>query len=166
MPFPMRIQPIDALRNDVVKPPVSKSRLRRLFDRPFNSVMRISSAEKQVSGGEKDGGVAPAVPDFEPSSVYLDKMVQNFIEDNNDKQSSAIAAKCGRCNCFNGNSNDSSDDEFGFFSDSFTANSSFIDPSDTLKSLIPCASVAREIYWQTVQKSLKRTAKLAKEKTI
>ncbi|KAK6122697.1 hypothetical protein DH2020_043550 [Rehmannia glutinosa] len=144
MPFPMRIQPIDAIRNDTVKPPLLKSRLKRLFDRPFNGVLRISSAEKQAIGGEKDGGMAPAAPDFEPSSVCLDKMVQSFIEDNNEKQSSAAAAKFGRhrCNCFNGNSNDSSDDEFDFFSDSLTANSSFSDPSDTLKSLIPCASVA------------------------
>lgn len=135
----MRIQPIDAIRHDVVKPPVSKSRLKRLFDRPFNSVMRISSAEKQITGGEKDGC---AVPEFEPSSVCLDKMVQNFIEDNNEKQSSGSAVKCGRrCNCFNGKSNDSSDDEFGFFSDSLAANSSFNDPCDSLKSLIPCASV-------------------------
>ncbi|KAK4388261.1 hypothetical protein Sango_2432700 [Sesamum angolense] len=164
MPFPMRIQPIDAIRNDVVKPPVSKSRLRRLFDRPFNSVLRISSADKQVAGGDKDGGVAPAVPDFEPSSVYLDKMVQNFIEDNNDKQSSAVAAKCGRCNCFNGNSNDSSDDEFGFFSDSFTANSSFSDPSDTLKSLIPCASVAERNLLADSSKIVEKNSKTCKRK--
>ncbi|XP_057811781.1 uncharacterized protein LOC131026017 [Salvia miltiorrhiza] len=35
-----------------------------------------------------------------------------------------------RCNCFNGNSNDSSDDELDFFSDSISANSSFGNPSD------------------------------------
>ncbi|KAL2530752.1 hypothetical protein Fot_23353 [Forsythia ovata] len=153
MPFPMRIQPIDSqlysessIRNDAVKPPVLKSRLKRLFDRQFNSVLRISAAEKPSTGGEKDGGVsvaaAVAVVEFEPSSICLDKMVQNFIEDNNEKQSASAAAKYGRnrCNCFNGNSNDCSDDEFDFF-DSNTPSSSFNDPSDTLKSLIPCASV-------------------------
>lgn len=131
----MRIQPIDSIRSDVVKPPVFKSRLKRLFDRPFNGVLRISSAEKPATGGEKDGGGAAAVAEFEPSSVCLDKMVQNFIEDNNEKHSSAAVAKCARnrCNCFNGNSNDSSDDELDFFSDSVSANSSFSDPSDTLK---------------------------------
>lgn len=131
--FPMRIQPIDSIRNDVVKPPVLKSRLKRLFDRPFNGVLRISSAEKPTTGGEKDDGATAA--EFEPSSVCLDKMVQNFMEENNEKQSSAAAAKYARnrCNCFNGNSNDSSDDELDFFSDSISANSSFSDPSDTLK---------------------------------
>ncbi|KAK6161461.1 hypothetical protein DH2020_004842 [Rehmannia glutinosa] len=143
MPFPMRIQPIDSIRTDVVKPPVLKSRLKRLFDRPFNGVLKISSAEKSAAGGEKDVGAAAAVAEFEPSSVCLDKMVQNFIEDNNEKQSAAAAAKCARnrCNCFNGNSNDSSDDEFDFFSDGLSANSSFSDPCDTLKSLIPCATM-------------------------
>ncbi|KAI3459441.1 hypothetical protein Pfo_016104 [Paulownia fortunei] len=166
MPFPMRIQPIDAIRHDVVKPPVLKSRLKRLFDRPFNSVMRISSAEKQATGGEKDGGMAPAAPDFEPSSVCLDKMVESFIEDNNEKQSSAAAAKCGRhrCNCFNGNSNDSSDDEFDFFSDSLTANSSFSDPSDTLKSLIPCASVAERNLLADTSKIVEKNNKTCKGK--
>lgn len=134
---PMRIQPIDAIRHDIVKPPpVLKSRLKRLFDRPFNSVLRISSTtEKQSTGGEKDGITVPAPLEFEPSSLCLDKMVQNFIEDNNEKQSSASAVKCGRhrCNCFNGNSNDSSDDEFDFFADSFAPNSSYTDPSDSLK---------------------------------
>ncbi|XP_059632435.1 uncharacterized protein LOC132275071 [Cornus florida] len=145
MPFPMKIQPIDSqtyresIRNDSSKL-VVKSRLRRLFDRQFPSVLRISSADKPSVGEaqfSKDGGT-----EFEPSSVCLAKMVQNFIEESNEKQS---AAKCGRnrCNCFNGNGNDSSDDEFDFssgFGDSFQTASSG-DSFDTLKSLIPCASV-------------------------
>ncbi|XP_073028984.1 uncharacterized protein [Primulina eburnea] len=143
MPFPMKIQPISysesSIRNDAIaKMPVLKSRLKRLFDRPFNSVMRISTVDRPATG--------VAAAEFEPSSVCLDKMVQNFIEENNDKQTGgSVAMKCGRnrCNCFHGNSNsnDSSDDEFDVFSDSLTANSSFGDSSDTLKSLIPCASM-------------------------
>ncbi|MCD9645938.1 hypothetical protein HAX54_035358 [Datura stramonium] len=144
MPFPMKVQPIDSstyresIKNDTVKP-LLKSRLKRFFDRPFPSVLRISSAAEKpgAAGGTNDG----AATEFEPSSVCLDKLVQNFIEENNDKPS---AAKFGRkCNCFNASSNDSSDDEFDFstgFSDSVTS-SSFGDCSDTLKSLIPCASV-------------------------
>ncbi|KAG6420103.1 hypothetical protein SASPL_116620 [Salvia splendens] len=163
MPFPMRIQPIDAIRHDVVKPPVLKSRLKRLFDRPFNSVMRNSSAEKQAPGGEKDGGTAP---EFEPSSVCLDKMVQNFMEDNNDKQSIASAVKCGRhrCNCFNGKSNDSSDDEIDFFSDSLAANSSVADPSDSLKSLIPCASVEERNLLAETSRIVEKNSKTCKRK--
>ncbi|KAI3469651.1 hypothetical protein Pfo_026314 [Paulownia fortunei] len=166
MPFPMRIQPIDSIRSDVVKPPVLKSRLKRLFDRPFNGVLRISSAEKPAAGGEKDGGTAAAVAEFEPSSVCLDKMVQNFIEDNNEKQSAAVAAKCARnrCNCFNGNSNDSSDDELDFFSDSVSANSSFSDPSDILKSLIPCASLAERNLLADTSKIVEKNNKTCKRK--
>uniref|UniRef100_A0A5B6ZUU6 Uncharacterized protein n=1 Tax=Davidia involucrata TaxID=16924 RepID=A0A5B6ZUU6_DAVIN len=145
MPLPMKIQPIDSqtyresIPNDAAKP-VLKSRLKRLFDRQFPSVLRISSTEKPAVGEpqySKDGGT-----EFEPSSVCLAKMVQNFIEESNEKQS---AAKCGRnrCNCFNGNNNDSSDDEFdissGFGESIPTASSG--DSFDTLKSLIPCPSV-------------------------
>lgn len=145
MPFPMKVQPIDSstyresIKNDTVKP-LLKSRLKRFFDRPFPSVLRISSAAEKpgAAGGGNDGAAAV---EFEPSSVCLDKLVQNFMEESNDKPS---AARFGRkCNCFNGNNNDSSDDEFDFstgFSDSVT-NSSFGDSSDTLKSLVPCASV-------------------------
>ncbi|PSS01412.1 Guanylate kinase [Actinidia chinensis var. chinensis] len=145
MPFPMRIQPLDSqayresIRNDLAKP-VLKSRLKRLFDRQLPSVLRISSAEKTPAGDPpygKDGG-----SEFEPSSVCLAKMVQNFIEETNEKPS---AAKCGRnrCNCFNGNINDSSDDEFdvssGFGETIPTA--SYGDSLDFLKSLTPCASI-------------------------
>ncbi|XP_073287144.1 uncharacterized protein [Primulina huaijiensis] len=141
MPFPMKIQPINysesSIRNDAVaKTPVLKSRLKRLFDRPFNGVMRISTVDRPANG--------ITAAEFEPSSLCLDKMVQNFIEENTDKQTSGtVAMKCGRnrCNCFNGNRNYSSDDEFDVFSDSFTANSSFGDSSDILKSLIQCASM-------------------------
>lgn len=86
--------------------------------------------EKPAAGGEA------AVPEFEPSSVLLDKMVQSFIEDTQEKQSAAAAASAkygrNRCNCFNANGNNSSDDEFDSFFDS-TPNSSFNDPSETLK---------------------------------
>ncbi|PRQ36206.1 hypothetical protein RchiOBHm_Chr4g0388891 [Rosa chinensis] len=154
MPFPMKIQPIDIdseavrepVRIDSAAKPVLKSRLRRLFDRQFPSVLRISSTEKPtVAGGDfnKDGGGGGgAIAEFEPSSVCLAKMVQNFLEETNEKQQ---ATKCGRnrCNCFNGNNNDSSDDELDVFGgESITTGGSFGgDASDVLKSLIPCASV-------------------------
>lgn len=159
----MRIQPVDSIHGGyVAKPPVLKSRLKRLFDRPFNGVLRISSTEKPVAGGD---ATAPAVPEFEPSTVCLDKMVQNFIEGNNEKHT-VVASKYGRnrCNCFNGNSNDSSDDEFDFFSDSVSANSSFSDPSDTLKSLIPCASVVERNLLADISKIVEKHNKTCKRK--
>ncbi|XP_047265103.1 uncharacterized protein LOC107864664 [Capsicum annuum] len=145
---PMKVQPIDSptyresIQNDAAKP-VLKSRLKRFFDRPFPSVLRISSTTEKPNAAGAGNELPPygkdgAVTEFEPSSICLAKMVQNFIEENNEKPSSA---KCGRnrCNCFNGNNNDSSDDEFDF-ADSVN-NSSFGDSADALKSLIPCATV-------------------------
>lgn len=155
MPFPMRIQPIDAIQHDAVKPPVLKSRLKRFFDRPLNGVMRISSVENpQVSGEEKEGS---AGLDFEPSTVCLDRMVQNFMEDN-DRQSATTSAKCcrHRCYCFQGNS---FDDDQGFFSDSLPSVSPPRDPLHALKSLIPCVSeVERSVLadtWMIIEKNAK-----------
>ncbi|KAL6192193.1 hypothetical protein ACLB2K_038580 [Fragaria x ananassa] len=151
MPFPMKIQPIDidseTLRIDMAAKPVMKSRLRRLFDRQFPSVLKISSTDKPPAADDfnKDvggGGAIAAAAEFDPSSVCLAKMVQNFIEETNEKQQ---PKKCGRnrCNCFHGNNNDSSDDELDFFGGDSTTGGSFGgDASDILKSLIPCVSVA------------------------
>lgn len=143
MPLSMKIQPIDAgssagdhLLSDAVglplatlmpTKPVVKSRLRRLF--------RISFSEKD----EPSPAPAPAMISgdaFEPSSVCLAKMVQNFIEESNERQQSP-AVRCGRnrCNCFNGNGSDGSDAE------SDAAAVSAADVSDFLKSLVVCASV-------------------------
>ncbi|XP_030543440.1 uncharacterized protein LOC115750315 [Rhodamnia argentea] len=181
--MPPKIQPIDIdsqvhyhrepVRADAGKP-VLKSRLRRLFDRQFPGVLRISSSEK-AAGGEappqygKDGGGGGGAAEFEPSSFCLAKMVQNFIEESNEKQS---VAKCGRnrCNCFNGNNNDSSDDEldiFDGFAESAT-NGSSADASDALKGLIPCTSVSeRNLLADTAKiveknKNLKRKDDLRK----
>ncbi|KAG5406093.1 hypothetical protein IGI04_012212 [Brassica rapa subsp. trilocularis] len=146
MPFTMKIQPIDIDSPSVAKPeaagkPVLKSRLKRLFDRPF----RNATSEKPFPGGE-----AQSATEFEPSSVCLTKMVQNFIEENNEKQ-----AKCGRnrCNCFNGSNNDSSDDDE---SDLFA--------SDHLKSLIPCATVAESNLLADVAKIVDKNNKSVKRK--
>ncbi|CAM8911772.1 hypothetical protein QQ045_033097 [Rhodiola kirilowii] len=163
MPNPMKIQPVNSIgdletlrepiRADPGKP-VFKSLLKKLFDRQFPSVLKNSSTEKSITSAAaaaaeterfqqwsviKDvvGGA-----EFEPSTLCLEKMVQNFIEENNEKQQ-ITSAKCGlkRCNCFNGNSNDSSDDESEGVHDSVSF-SSPVDFSDFLKSLISCGSVA------------------------
>ncbi|XP_031269959.1 uncharacterized protein LOC116128390 [Pistacia vera] len=150
MPFPMKIQPIDShtaeewVHSEPVKP-VVKSRLKRLFERQF---LRNSAAEKAGVVVEepplhfsKDSSNGGGLADFEPSSVCLAKMVQNFIEENNEKQQSG-AVRCGRsrCNCFNGSCNDSSEDELdSYFGDSNLASSG--EACEILKSLVPCASV-------------------------
>ena len=136
----MKIQPIDfntlevMMRIDSMKP-MAKPWLKMFFDFQFPSVLRNSMATpKKVVDKEphfqKDSFndsvvVAPVVAtEFEPSSVCLDSIVQNFIEENNnnnnnEKQSCAV--RCGRnhCNCFNWNYIDSSsEDEWDFFGDS------------------------------------------------
>ncbi|XP_028758414.1 uncharacterized protein LOC114751269 [Neltuma alba] len=148
MPFPMKIQPIDPQihaegpRLEQAKPLV-KSRLKRLFERQFHGVLRNSAAERV--GGEELHLAKDALSDsndFEPSSVCLAKMVQNFIEENHEKQSSLVRCGRNRCNCFHGNGDDSSDDEsdvFGSFGDSNY--SSTAEASEILKGLVACASV-------------------------
>lgn len=117
MPFPMRIQPINLI-NSLEEParyePVklaAKSRLKRLFERQF---LRFSTAEK-IAGVEEVAAhfKRENSGDFEPSSVCLENMVQNFIEDD-DK---TVKCNRNRCNCFNGNCRDSSEDELDSFGD-------------------------------------------------
>ncbi|KAK9684856.1 hypothetical protein RND81_10G237300 [Saponaria officinalis] len=121
MPVSMKIQPINAVEVEpnssaaaVVVKPVVKSRLKRLF--------RISAAEKEET--------PPSTEMFEPSSVCLAKMVQNFIEENNDKHHSR-----NRCNCFNANGSDGSDGE----TDAVSATAA--DVTGFLKNLVASASV-------------------------
>lgn len=136
----MKIQPIDpqihaeGTRPELAKP-VVKSRLKRLFERQFPGVLRNSAAER-VGGEElhltKD--VLNDSNDFDPSSVCLAKMVQNFIEENHEKQSAIVRCGRNRCNCFNGNGDDSSDDESDAFGSSGDSNySSAVEAFEILK---------------------------------
>ncbi|KAA8550810.1 hypothetical protein F0562_002494 [Nyssa sinensis] len=142
----MKIQPIDfntpegSTRFEPVKP-VVKSRLKRLFERQFPSVLRISAAEKTV-GVEEPQSNNDGSGEFEPTSVCLAKMVENFIEESNEKQSTMTSCGKHRCNCFDGNSDDSSEHEFdscNCFGDT-NLNSSG-EACEILRSLVPCASV-------------------------
>ncbi|KAI3449702.1 hypothetical protein Pfo_006367 [Paulownia fortunei] len=163
MPYPMKIQPIDfnapqglQPKSEVAVKPVLKSRFKRLFERPFSSVLKTSVPDKAPGVTEplhncnKDG-----LEEFEPSSVCLAKMVQNFIEESNEKQQQ----KCGRkkCNCFNGNCTESSDEE----PDSY--NSSFTHACDVLKSLVPCLSVSERNLLADTAKIVERN-KISKRK--
>ncbi|KAL3828001.1 hypothetical protein ACJIZ3_016803 [Penstemon smallii] len=137
MPNPVKIQPIDfnALPEGlhkfepVAKPVLLKSRFKRLFERQFSNVLKSSVPEKLTGVTDKDGS-----EEFEPSSICLGRMVQNFIEESSDKPQQ----RCGRnrCNCFNGNCTDSSDEELDSFNFSST------DACDVLKSLVVCLCVS------------------------
>ncbi|XP_073292252.1 uncharacterized protein [Primulina huaijiensis] len=142
MPFPLKIQPVDlnTLPEKQVPAsfeplkPVVKSRIKRLFERQFSSVLKISALDKPPSADEQPNYCNKDVSEeFEPSSICLAKMVQNFLEENNEKP------KCGRnlCNCFNGNCSDGCDDEY----DSYKA-SSPVDACDILKSLVTSVCVS------------------------
>lgn len=135
MPYTMKIQPIDFIEAEeptakceavVVAKPVFRSRFKWLFERPFSSGSRAPALEKPAGAAEPLNN-KDVLEDFDPSSVCLAKMVQNFMEENNEKQQ----PRCGRkkCICFNGNCTDSSDDEPD------SCNSSFSQACDTLKVL-------------------------------
>ncbi|KAL3517629.1 hypothetical protein ACH5RR_020218 [Cinchona calisaya] len=144
MPFPMKIQPIDFTSAEggstpgyeLVKP-VIKSRFKRLFERQFSSVLKISAPEKTTgtgAGGGQSHFEKEIGDDFDPSSVCLNKMVENFIYESNDNKQ-----RCGRqrCNCLRGNGSDSSDDEtesFNCFGES--NHTACPDACDSLKSLV------------------------------
>ncbi|CAN6439560.1 unnamed protein product [Victoria cruziana] len=127
----MKIQPVEDSGSqepingdDLLARPTAKSRLKRMLERQFPSILRTSSSKR---AGEPHG-----CPGIEPSSVCLAKMVQNFLEEN-DKQ---VKCRCGRCNCFN--DNDSSDDDH----DSGDSHLFSSDAPEFLKSLVLRASVS------------------------
>ncbi|XP_068650146.1 uncharacterized protein [Aristolochia californica] len=155
MPFPMKIQPIDSFvpaTNDPAKP-VAKSRFKRLFERQFPSVLRISSTEKLAGAGGDQNSGKDVGSDSEPNSVCLANLVQNFIEESSEKPN----AKCGRnrCNCFNGNCTESSDEDFEFSG----GNTDYSIAAELLKNLVPCAST-------TERNLLADTAKIVEKSKV
>ncbi|XP_027365656.1 uncharacterized protein LOC113872356 [Abrus precatorius] len=150
---PLKIQPIaidiesERVKEAVVvrNESVLKSRLRRLF-----------VFDRQLQRNNKDG-------EFEPSSVCLAKMVQNFMEEQPQPP------KCGRnrCNCFNANSSDEDDcDLFGAqpSAGNGTESSSITDATETLKSLILCASVGERNLLADVARIVEKNGKSYKRK--
>ncbi|KAL9257159.1 hypothetical protein AKJ16_DCAP01658 [Drosera capensis] len=164
MPSLMKIQSIDgatmpaeevALPASETVKPVMKSRLRRLF--------RISGPEKVAD----DAATVAPVPvqlrkegsgELELSSVCLDRMVQNFIEEGVNEKNQAVV-KCGRsrCNCFNA-SDGSSDDE-----GEYSIPSS--DVSDLLKiGLMGCVGVNEKSVMAETVKIVERNKAVCKRK--
>lgn len=119
MPFPLKIQPIDAkgaaFPAEVSKSaPATKFRLKKLFERQFPAALRYSSVEKPAAG-YGDGKEREPSSELEPSSLCLARMVQSFMESGPNERP-APPPRCGRrrCNCFNGNCDDLSDDDLDF----------------------------------------------------
>ncbi|CAH9134014.1 unnamed protein product [Cuscuta epithymum] len=160
----MRIQPVDFIspeepsRYEPIKP-VAKSRFKRLFERQFPGLLRTLSAEKPASSEEticnKD------VSDvFEPSSVCLAKMVQNFIEEGEEKHRCCL----NLCNCFHRNCLDSDEDapdSCNCFGDS--SNVSSLDACEILKSLVPCVIVSERNLLADTTKIIEKN-KMSKRK--
>ncbi|KAL5122097.1 hypothetical protein HKD37_02G002967 [Glycine soja] len=151
---PMKVQPIAIdIDSEKVKATtaavvvrnesVLKSRLRRLFvfDRQLPKNNNKDAAE------------------FEPSSLCLAKMVQNFME-----EQPPAPPKCGRnrCNCFNANSSD--EDDFDLFGAAPAPESSNADATESLKSLIPCASVGERNLLAEVARIVEKNGKSIKRK--
>ncbi|CAM8923134.1 unnamed protein product [Rhodiola kirilowii] len=162
----IKVQPIQSPvaefdRADPPKPPPTRSRFVRLIP---SVLLRTSSSEK-VCPTEEVQSVREGFGDFEPSSVWLANMVQNFMEENsnnNEEKMQHISIRCGRrrCKCFNG-VDDSSDDEPDCFGGCFGESnaSSAVEACDNLKSLVPCSSVVE-------RKLLADTAKIVERNTI
>ncbi|XP_027114801.1 uncharacterized protein [Coffea arabica] len=167
----MKIQPIDftspegssAPRYEPVKP-IIKSRFKRLFERQFSSVLKISAPEKStgtIAGGGESHFGKEICDDFELSSVCLDKMVENFIYESGDNKQ-----RCGRqrCKCLRGNGTDSSDDEADSVNCFGESNhTSCPDACDSLKSLVPCACVSERNLLADIAKIVEKN-KIGKRK--
>ncbi|KAL5053608.1 hypothetical protein RYX36_034290 [Vicia faba] len=95
--------------------------------------------------------------------VCLAKMVQSFIEESNNKQTPVSEFARNSCNYFNRNNNDSSDEELDCFGESITSGS-INDVGDTLKSLIPCASVVERNLLADTSKIVDKNSKVFKRK--
>ncbi|KAI4340190.1 hypothetical protein MLD38_025053 [Melastoma candidum] len=102
----MKIQPVDFEAGDgETKPAAAKSRLKRILERQFTSMLRIPSLDRLPSVEKVSCGEGEDMVKLEPSWVFLRKMVRNYLEEcNRDKN--PMPARCGGrnlCNCFNGN---------------------------------------------------------------
>lgn len=158
----IQIQPIDSkvlaegTKLELVKP-VVKSRLKRLFERQFASVLRNSAAERigcEEQHHGKDGSNNGSA-DFEPSSVCLAKMVQSFME---EEEKHSVSVTCAR-NCFNGNFDDSSDNESHAL-----GGSSSSEAYEMLKGLVACTSFHERSLLTDTTKIIEKNKTLCKRK--
>ncbi|XP_076958706.1 uncharacterized protein LOC143634549 [Bidens hawaiensis] len=119
MPLKMKVQPVDCSSPECFESvkAVPKSRLRRLFD--FSSFLRGSTTDE-----------------LEPSSVCLDEMVKNFIDESNEKLSVT-----------DGSEDDL--DSFNCFGNSIN-NISLADSYDSLKAIIIIIMIFNSVVWNNL----------------
>ncbi|CAN4093400.1 unnamed protein product [Withania somnifera] len=158
MPFPMKIQPVDfstieePTRYDSLKS-VPKSRFKRLFERRQFSGLLRSTAPEKVTGEDLNGNKKDVCEEFEPSSICLAKMVQSFIEGGEDKH------RCNRnrCNCFNCNGTESSEEEMDSVNCFGESNQNcFSDVCEILKCLVSCPSVFERNVFTDIAKIIEK----------
>jgi hypothetical protein len=105
MSIQTKIQPMDlrsAARIDLMRPRASL--FRRLFV-PRTTLTAVPT-RAEVERDSDDSGAGGAKADVD-STVFLDRMVLSFMEDNAEMNKPLRS----RCNCFNGNYDESSDEE-------------------------------------------------------
>ncbi|KAG4913194.1 hypothetical protein AAZX31_19G146600 [Glycine max] len=166
MPFTMKIQPIDspvpeeATRLEPVKPAV-RSRLKRLFERQFSGVLRNSSAAEKIAypAEEPPHSAKDGSADFEPSSVCLAKMVQNFMEENHEKHSVSVKCARSRYNSFDDASDAETHSLFGESNYSFSG-----ETQEILKDLVTCASVSERNLLADTTKIIEKNKTTCKRK--
>ncbi|KAI4329731.1 hypothetical protein MLD38_028082 [Melastoma candidum] len=151
----MKIQPVDfEIGEAPVAAAAAKSRLKRLFERQFSSMLRIPSLER-MSSLEK-ARCEDVAGEFDPSSVFLGKMVRNYLE---ECEKHPAAGRCGgknRCHCFSSNSTDSSDNEVDFFCGYGNKNSECRCTLETLKVLVLCACVSEKNLYADVARIVEK----------
>ncbi|CAL0333488.1 unnamed protein product [Lupinus luteus] len=133
---PLKIQPIDIDSERVKEATVAATANR---NDSFPGVLKTSSSEKAIVAAEapQSNNKDEVVTEFEPSSVCLAKMVQNFI----------------------------SDEEFDAFGGrGFTESTTTTDPTELLKSLIRCESVTQNILLANTVKIVEEKNKVYERK--
>lgn len=149
MPFQTKIQPMDlgsAARIDPVRP--RQSLLRRFFVPRTTVTAAPTKADVDRDSDDSGGGGARADVDC------LDRMVLSFMEDNTEMNKPLKS----RCNCFNGNYDESSDDEIDLlFGDVTPVLPTPGDASEIIKGLVLCTNVTERNLLADTSKIMDRT---------
>ncbi|KAJ1701218.1 hypothetical protein LUZ63_000997 [Rhynchospora breviuscula] len=152
MTFQAKIQPMDsrsAARIDPVRP--RQSRLRRFFVPRTPVAAAPTKADVDRDSDDSGGGGARADVD---NTVLLDRMVLSFMEDGTEMNKPLKS----RCNCFNGNYDESSDEEVDLqYGDVTPVAPTTGDALEIIKGLVPCTNVTERNLLADASKFVERT---------